>query len=150
MPQQRSLTVPAVPSFAVFAKLLSLFALLAAISAADLVFRGLRRYPWPEQSPVWSLPGGDAERGAGAIRRHGCAACHVIPGIRHAMGAVGPNLNAFRNQVYIAGRLPNSPENLMAWIKAPHSIDPDTAMPDLNVTDADARDMAAYLHSYPQ
>jgi cytochrome c1 len=33
------------------------------------------------------------------------------------------------------------------WIRSPQSIDPQTTMPDLQVTPAHARDMTAYLYS---
>jgi cytochrome c1 len=33
----------------------------------------------------------------------------------------------------------------MRWIREPRSVDPKTAMPDLGVTQADTKDIAAYL-----
>ena len=45
----------------------------------------------------------------------------------------------------IAGELANTPDNMVRWLRNPKSIDPLTAMPDLGVTERDARDMAAYL-----
>jgi cytochrome c1 len=47
----------------------------------------------------------------------------------------------------IAGELPNSPENLVRWIKSPQSVEPGTAMPTLGLTDQQARDAAAYLYT---
>jgi cytochrome c1 len=41
----------------------------------------------------------------------------------------------------------NTPKNLIEWIKRPHALDPKTAMPDLKVSDLDARDIAAYLYT---
>jgi hypothetical protein len=49
---------------------------------------------------------------------------------------------------YIAGRLSNTEENLMLWIQNPQQIDPGNAMPDLGVTQEEARDIAAYLYDY--
>jgi cytochrome c1 len=46
---------------------------------------------------------------------------------------------------YIAGVLPNSFENMVRWLREPQSVDSQTAMPDTGLTDADARDIAAYL-----
>ena len=48
--------------------------------------------------------------------------------------------------MYIAGVLPNDPENVVRWIMNPPSVDEKTAMPYLGVTDRDARDMAEYLY----
>jgi cytochrome c1 len=47
--------------------------------------------------------------------------------------------------MYIAGVLPNQPENLVRWIIDPPSTDAKTAMPTVGVTERDARDMAEYL-----
>lgn len=47
----------------------------------------------------------------------------------------------------IAGELPNSPANLVRWIKDPKSVEPGTDMPDLGLTDQQARDVAAYLYT---
>lgn len=91
--------------------------------------------------------GGNAERGEDAIGRIGCGACHTIPGIREARGTVGPPLTGWARRSYIAGTLPNAPDNLIKWITEPHSVEPGTAMPHLGVTDQQARDIAAYLYT---
>lgn len=93
------------------------------------------------------VEGGDAGRGAEAIRRHECGACHRIPGILGARGSVGPTLEHFRRRVYIAGRYPNTPRYLVPWIRNAPAHAPATAMPDLDVGAAEARDIAAYLYS---
>jgi cytochrome c2 len=91
--------------------------------------------------------GGSPERGQQAIPRYGCGACHTIPGVPAAQGKVGPRLADLHERVMIAGRLANTPENLVHWIREPQSVSPGTAMPNMGVTDADARDIAAYLLS---
>ena len=58
-----------------------------------------------------------------------------------------PTLAGLAGRMYIAGLLPNSPENLIRWIEDPTAIDPQTAMPDVGVTPSDARDIAAYLYT---
>ncbi|HEV7263450.1 MAG TPA: c-type cytochrome [Falsiroseomonas sp.] len=93
-----------------------------------------------------TVAGGDAERGRLAIRRLGCASCHSIPGVGGANGQVGPPLRAVANQSYIGGVLPNLPENMVRWILDPQSVDPRSAMPDVGATEAEARDIAAYLY----
>ena len=57
----------------------------------------------------------------------------------------GPPLNDIAGRKYIAGRPPNNADNLARWIRDPRQVDPLTAMPQLGVSEADARDMAAYL-----
>jgi cytochrome c len=93
------------------------------------------------------VPGGDAQRGQQAIERYGCGACHAIPGVPGARGAVGPPLGDLADRSIIGGRLSNTPDNLSHWIQDPQSVDPGNAMPNLGVTAADARDIAAYLYS---
>ena len=89
---------------------------------------------------------GDAENGRLLLRQFGCGACHRIPGVATATGNVGPSLEAIARRSYLAGRLPNTPDNMVRWIRDPKRIDPKTAMPDLGVGEAHARDMTAYLY----
>jgi cytochrome c len=91
--------------------------------------------------------GGDASRGRELIRSYGCGACHTVPGVPGAVASVGPNLAGISARAYIAGVVPNQPENMMQWIMNPPGIDSKTAMPNLHVTARDARDIAAYLYT---
>lgn len=88
---------------------------------------------------------GDAARGMVALTQHACHACHQIPGITGSEVYVGPVLEGFAGRRIIARSLPNTPENLVRWIRNPQQIDPHTAMPALGVSEGDARDMVAYL-----
>ncbi len=90
---------------------------------------------------------GDPKAGRRAIDQHLCATCHRIPGITGAIKDVGPPLNGIGTRKYIAGVLPNNPANMIRWLRHPKQVDPLSAMPDLNVQDKDARDMAAYLYT---
>lgn len=91
--------------------------------------------------------GGSAERGKQVLLEAPCGSCHTIPGIQGARGRIGPPLNFFSERSYIAGAVPNSAENLVQWILEPQSIEPGTAMPDVGLTDEQARDVAAYLYT---
>jgi cytochrome c2 len=82
------------------------------------------------------------------MKAFGCGACHSIPGVSGADGEIGPALGDLADRGYIAGRLPNTPENVVRWIMEPQEIEPGTIMPDLDVTDGLARDMAAYLYEH--
>ena len=92
------------------------------------------------------LLGGDAERGKAAMGQYGCTSCHMIPGIAGARGTAGPPLTGIGTRGYIAGVLPNTPENMVRWIMDPRGVDSLTAMPTLGVSDSLARDMAEYLY----
>lgn len=93
------------------------------------------------------MTGGEPARGAAAIEKYGCGACHTIPGVRGANGLVGPPLGGIANRLFIAGRLENRPSNLMLWIQHPQHIEARTVMPEMGVTTGDARDIAAYLYT---
>jgi cytochrome c1 len=91
--------------------------------------------------------GGNAHHGAQLIQQYRCGSCHTIPGIRNSQGLVGPPLYFFSRRTMIAGELPNTPVNLVHWIESPKSIEPGTAMPQLGLSEQEARDVAAYLYT---
>ena len=93
------------------------------------------------------LANASPDRGRAAISRYGCGSCHTIPGITGAQGLVGPPLSQIASRVYIAGVLPNDPDNMIRWIENPPAVDEKTAMPNMSVTPRDARDIAAYLYT---
>jgi cytochrome c2 len=111
--------------------------LAAAIAACD----------GPGRTEAAQITGGDPKRGVEAIGHYGCAACHTIPGIRGATAQVGPPLTAIARRTYLAGEVINTPVNMTKWIQHPRQIERGTAMPDMGVTDQDARDIAAYLYT---
>ena len=86
------------------------------------------------------------QRGAAALQKYGCGACHRIPGIASADGVVGPPLVDMARRVYIGRGLPNSRENMIRWLRAPQELAPRSAMPDMQMTPADAQAIVAYLY----
>ena len=50
-------------------------------------------------------------------------------------------------RIYIAGVLRNTPDNLTRWIRDPQKIVPGNAMPDMGITEPEARDLAAFLQT---
>jgi mono/diheme cytochrome c family protein len=91
--------------------------------------------------------GGDPDRGRYVLLQYGCITCHDIPGVVGAAIPVGPPLDGMALRSFIGGVMPNSAENMVRWLLAPQQFVPDGAMPNLGVTERDARDMAAYLES---
>lgn len=82
------------------------------------------------------------------MRHYGCVSCHAIPGVAAPMESeVGPPLDRYGHRVYIVGRMPNTPANLVAWLRTPQQYEPGGVMPNLGVTERDARDIAAYLYT---
>jgi cytochrome c2 len=94
-----------------------------------------------------ALTGGEPSRGIAAIGRYGCGSCHEIPGIRRATGTVGPPLAGVARRTYLAGHVSNTPQDMVRWIQHPQQLEHGTAMPEMHVSDADARDIAAYLYT---
>jgi cytochrome c len=92
-----------------------------------------------------SMTGGNVGGAIGAMRRLGCGACHEIPGMPDAVGLVGPPLSHMGSRAYIAGVMPNTPENMILWIRWPQGVMPKSAMPNMGASAAEARDIAAYL-----
>ena len=94
-----------------------------------------------------AITGGDPSRGPDLLRKYGCQSCHTIPGVVGANGLVGPPLAGIASRSYIAGVLPNAPDNMLRWIRDPKGVDAKTAMPNTGVTPSDARHIAAYLYT---
>jgi cytochrome c1 len=44
--------------------------------------------------------------------------------------------------------LPNTPDNLVRWLRDPQAVSPQTIMPDLGLGEPQARDIAAYLYEH--
>lgn len=99
------------------------------------------------ESVARAITGGDPARAPALIRRYGCAGCHTISGIPGADGRVGVSLADLRSRVYIAGVATNTPDNLVRWIMTPQAFSPRTVMPASGITEAEARDIAAYLYA---
>ena len=90
--------------------------------------------------------GGNAARGRRVMETAGCGACHMIPGVRRARGVLAAPLTGFARRSFIGGEVPNTPDNLIAWLRDPRSVEPRTAMPNVGLSERQARDVAAYLY----
>jgi cytochrome c oxidase subunit 2 len=65
-----------------------------------------------------------------------------------ATGTVGPNLTHVASRTTLAaGTIPNTPQELAAWIANPQSIKPGTEMPASDLTPTQLRELVAYLES---
>jgi cytochrome c2 len=115
------------------------------LTAAACVIVGLVAcsHTTPDRSIV--IPGASPRIGQQLIEHRGCGSCHDIPGVKGADGLVGPPLLKFGRRGYIAGELANTPDNLVRWLLDPKAVEPGTDMPDLGLTQQQARNIAAYL-----
>jgi cytochrome c1 len=91
--------------------------------------------------------GGDAAIGKKLVTQYQCGACHAIPDVPGAGGSAGPALEQFGRLSYIAGRIPNVPPRLVAWLLDPSALKPGTTMPDMGLTEQEARHIAAFLYT---
>jgi cytochrome c len=62
-------------------------------------------------------------------------------------GDIGPSLDGWSRRSTIAGVLANTSDELQLWLRSPQTIKPGDAMPDIGLSEADARDIAAYLYT---
>ena len=120
--------------------------LVVLVVTTSLLMNGCNYFDRAEKNSA-RLTGGNPKKGRDKILYYGCESCHTIPGIRGAEGMVGPPLDHIARRTYIAGELPNTPQNMMYWIQKPHEVEQHTAMPDMNVSENDSRDIVAYLYT---
>jgi cytochrome c2 len=71
----------------------------------------------------------------------------MIPGIDGADGLVGPPLIHWGRRAYIAGVLPNNPDNLAFWVRHPQKVIPGVDMPEMGIKQREAQAIAAYLNT---
>ncbi|MDX6396867.1 MAG: cytochrome c [Gaiellaceae bacterium] len=121
--------------------------ILVGLSLLAFLVVGARNLTATDSDRSVRVAGGDAERGRGVIVDAGCGTCHTIPGIPSADGKVGPPLTDFAERSFVAGRLPNTSQNLIHWLREPQAVEPGTAMPDLGLSRQAATDAAAYLYT---
>jgi cytochrome c oxidase subunit 2 len=91
-------------------------------------------------------PTGEAAEGKGVYTRSACVGCHAIKGV--SAGVLGPDLTHFGSRkLFGAGLWPTTSEHVVAWLKDPPALKPGSKMPNLKLTDAEAKALAAYLLS---
>lgn len=120
---------------------------LAALATPVAIFGVYREDQHQAKVVAEQLTGGSVDAGKDAITRLQCGSCHQIGGIGGATGMVGPALDGVGARAFIAGKLSNSPDNMVRWLRRPQAVVPGNGMPDQGVTDREARDMAAYLYT---
>lgn len=124
--------------------------LLAALTVGAAVIGGAFIYAETQRAARTQAEAstrGHVDAGQVAIARYGCGACHVIPGIHGANGKVGPDLTHLSLRTEIAGTLPNDPDAMVRWLMHPQRIVPGNGMPEMGVSETDARDLTAYLYA---
>jgi cytochrome c oxidase subunit II len=91
-------------------------------------------------------PSGPAADGKAVYSRYACVGCHTIRGL--SAGVLAPDLTHFASRhTFAGGLLPSTPEHLTAWLLDPARVKPGVKMPNLGLSEADARAVATYLLS---
>jgi cytochrome c oxidase subunit 2 len=97
------------------------------------------------EAPLPSSP--DEQRGRDVVERGPCAMCHTVRGTM-AGARLGPDLTHVATRSTIAaGTLPNTPENLAAWLKDPQHHKPGTRMPATGLSTEELAAVVAYLRT---
>jgi cytochrome c oxidase subunit 2 len=74
-----------------------------------------------------------------------CINCHAVSGTV-AVGQFGPDLTHLMSRDTIgSGIVPNTIENLRAWVRNPESLKPGSRMPSMGLTEQDLNSVTAYL-----
>jgi len=76
-----------------------------------------------------------------------CISCHTVSGTI-ATGTFGPNLTHLMSRATLAsGMVPNTPENLRAWVKDPQAIKHGNLMPNMQLNSRELDEVVKYLSS---
>ena len=98
-----------------------------------------------QQAPP-AEPADLAAEGKAVYTASACVGCHTVRGV--SAGVLGPDLTHFGSRTMLAaGMWPNTPENVAEWVKDPQRLKPGVKMPDLGLTDQQAKALATYLTS---
>jgi cytochrome c2 len=102
-----------------------------------------------------AAPRGDAARGKETFESVGCQGCHVAEKDSKARRSdASPERDYAPNLWNVADKV--RPEWVYSWVKNPKALWPETKMPDLRLSDAEAANVTAYLmtlrsdRSYPE
>jgi cytochrome c2 len=124
---------------------------IAAHLVRGKLVRGKRAAAQPSAAEPSAAPGpeGDARRGRALFEQKGCAGCHdftgaAIPARKRASALatrLAPDLRWVRDRI--------EPQMLARWIRDPRSLRPNALMPSTPMSEAEARDIAAFVLHAP-
>lgn len=107
----------------------------------------LPKQPDVEQQPFYQALTDEQKAGVRVVLQRGCGSCHVIPNVPGAAGTLGPSLDAIGSRNPIAGgQVPNaSVDDLTRWLQNPQALKPGSPMPNLGLSEQEARSAAEFL-----
>jgi mono/diheme cytochrome c family protein len=90
-----------------------------------------------------SYAGGDARNGKQVFESVGCQACHVAGDFSTVRDARGTSYDIAPELTRVGSKV--NPDWMFDWIKNPRHYNPETRMPNLRLTDSEAKDVVAFL-----
>lgn len=131
-----------------------------ALTAADAKDLAAHLVPDGDDTPVTSfaaapeLANADLGKGRQVLETKGCGSCHAFTGVAPIAASTPPAMapKDFARAHALAPdlrttRVRTTPAKLVAWLRDPAAVKPDTAMPKIALSAAEIRDVAAYLLS---
>lgn len=125
---------------------------LAPSQIADLAAYLVLAEAPPEPAPL-----GDVEAGRRVVESKGCMSCHAMSGVPGLAGSALPV--SLKPEEFARGRrlAPDLryvrdrqlPSQTARWLRDPIAVKADSAMPRVPLTDAEVRDVTAFLHTRP-
>jgi cytochrome c oxidase subunit 2 len=100
-----------------------------------------------QAKPAGAPSSPDIERGRAAFLANRCNACHTVRGVSEE-SRLGPDLTHVGSRLYLgAGTVPNTPEQLAAWVAHTQQLKPGARMPSSGerIDAATLQSMAAWL-----
>lgn len=134
-------------------------AMMPSLALGDTQARRIATWLVPDEGPAITLPASPAQLSLGRtlIEQKGCGSCHAFSGVP-ALPATPPPI-ALRDAerrlgLLLAPDLRYSRErlqsgSLVGWLRDPKSLKPDTAMPTIPLSEAEAMAIASYLMQAP-
>jgi cytochrome c oxidase subunit 2 len=102
---------------------------------------------WTAQQKQYALADARIEAGRTRFLSLSCVNCHTVSGTS-ADGTFGPDLSHLMSRdTLAAGAIPNSLENLRAWVKDPQAIKPGNLMPNMQLNSRELDEVVSYLSS---
>ena len=98
-----------------------------------------------QQQPATEPTEPAAQRGGRVFSEAGCASCHAVRGTSAEAGD-GPDLTHVASRPFLgAGVVPNTPDDLAAWVSDPHTVKSGVGMPATDLTAEELDAILAYL-----
>jgi cytochrome c oxidase subunit 2 len=119
---------------------------------ANMLLRVIAQSPadfekWAAAQKLDASPDSRMESGRATFLSLSCVSCHTVSGTS-ARGKFGPDLSHLMSRATLgSGVIPNTRENLRAWVKDPQAIKPGNLMPNMQLDSRELDEVVTYLSS---